>query len=337
MHDEILIGTLLAVLGGVMQGSFVFPMRSISGWRWENTWLIYSIAALLVVPICVASVTVPGLASLYTSAPAGAIATAALFGFAWGLANVLFGLAVSAVGMSVTFSIVCGLSASLGALVPLLVSAPERILQRSGLHILTGVALALIGVSLIGAAGRRRETKAGAALSSGATGKGILLAVAAGVLAPALNFSLAFGKQIINTAVQQGAAATSSGDAIWVVCLAGGFVSNGGYAVLKLNRAQSWTGFGAKSPLSNWLLGALMGLLFTGGILLYSRGAGLLGRLGPVIGWPVFQATMVLTSTLLGTLSGEWRGAHRQLVLMVIGGLSTLIVAILVLSLANRA
>ncbi len=337
----ILLGIGLTILGAVMQGSFVFPMSRTVGWRWANTWLIYSLVGLLVLPVSIAVITVPELASVYRLSSAGAIWTAAAFGCAWGLANVLFGLAVAAAGMSISFSIVCGLSASFGALLPLAILTPDRLLEPAGITVMTGVALALGGVYLIGMAGRKREISRGVSVRRGAITKGIFLALAAGMLAPALNFSFAFGRQIMENAVRHGANAMSSGDALWVVCLAGGFVSNGAYAMWQLSREHAWTSFCGSSlrgtsGWSNWLMAFSMGVLFTGGILFYSRGATVLGTFGPIIGWPVFQATMVLTSTFLGVLGGEWDDTERHIIGLLILGLSVLIAAIVVLSLANR-
>jgi len=326
----------MTILGALMQGSFVFPMKFASGWRWENIWFVYSVVGLLVLPISVAAVTVPGLASVYKLSSVEAIVTAALFGFGWGLANVLFGLAVAAAGMSISFSIVCGMSASLGALLPLAILTPGRLMEPSGITILAGVVLALDGVYIIGMAGWKREIRNGAPASRRSMRKGILLALAAGTLAPALNFSFAFGREIMERAVRHGASSMSSADAVWVVCLAGGFVGNGGYAASKLTRDRSWTRFCKTSGWRNWLLTSLMGVLFTGGILLYSRGATMLGAFGPIIGWPVFQATMVLTSTFFGVLAGEWKDTERHIIGTLAAGILVLMTAILVLSLANR-
>ena len=332
----VLFGTLLTVLGALMQGSFVAPMRLTSDWRWENIWLVYSFVGLLLFPVAVAAITVPQILSVYRFSSTGSLLSAGLFGCSWGFANVLFGLAVAAAGMSVSFSIVCGLSASLGAFLPLVVLTPQHLLQPSGLIIVAGVMLALSGVSIIGVAGHRREREQSLVTNGRSMRKGILLAIAAGTLAPTLNFSYAFGQEIMQRAREQGATAMSQGDALWAVCLAGGFVSNAAYAAWKLARNRSWAGFIEGSRVRNWVLTALMGVLFTGGLLLYGRGATTLGTLGPVVGWPVFQATMVLTSTCLGLIAGEWKNAGSCVTAMLGAGLLVLIGAILVLSLANN-
>ena len=79
-----------------------------------------------------------------------------------------------------------------------------------------------------------------------------------------------------------------------------------------------------------------MGVLFCAGFLLYGKGATLLGALGPVVGWPVFQATTIMVSTAAGAASGEWRKAGRRFVRLNLFGLAILVSAIVVLSIGNR-
>jgi len=330
MPQSVVVGTIIVALGAAMQGSFAVPMKFTRKWAWENVWLIYSISALVVVPCVVAVATVPGLSLVYRNVSTNATLMVVLFGFGWGLANVLFGLAVSTIGMALSFSIVSGMSASLGSLVPLFVLSRDRLAQPSGILVISGVALALMGVAIIGAASRRRERQLKAGTVQIPITRGLLLAIGAGLLAPTLNFSFAFGKEIVDQAVRRGASETSGADAIWALCLAGGCLSNAGYAIVRLTRNRNWTTFGCSS--TPWLLSALMGVLFTGGLLLYGRGAAMLGSLGAAIGWPVFQATMIITSTCLGALTGEWRGVDLRFVRATVGGILILIAAIVVLS-----
>lgn len=338
MTESVSLGTVLVLLGAVMQGAFALPMKRVRGWKWENIWLVYSIVGLLLVPGLTALMTVPGLSLVLQCVSTSVILKTALFGFAWGVGNVLFGLAVAEAGMSVSFAIVSGMSASLGSIIPLIALNRERLLQPSGIMIMIGVAMALGGVGIIGLAGRRREMNRGlaAGIPTSPT-RGILLAVTAGLFGPMLNFSIAFGMNIVDEAVKHGATPTSGRDAIWLVCLAGGFLSNCGYAILKLARESTWRRFGDTATLRmDLFLAALMGVLFTGGLLFYGRGAAALGGLGVAVGWPVFQCTMIITSTCLGALSGEWRGADSQFIKATVAGLAILLTAITILSVGNR-
>src|SRR5579872_770163 len=99
--------------GGLMQGSFAIGMKFARRWEWENIWFVYSVIGLLVLPLLIASATVPNLWVVYRSLPAWVLLVPAAFGFGWGIANVLCGLAFPRVGIALSFAIVIGLSASL--------------------------------------------------------------------------------------------------------------------------------------------------------------------------------------------------------------------------------
>jgi L-rhamnose-H+ transport protein len=341
LTETVLLGTLVVLLGGLMEGSFALPLKYSSRWSWENSWSVYSVVGLIVIPWIAAFTTVPALLAVFRSVPPDRLLLLIAFGFGWGVANVLFGIAVQLVGMAISFAIVVGMSAGLGSLIPFLVLAPERIGQTSGHLVLGGIALALLGVALLGVAGRRRETSATAKGVSGgnnhsATVKGISLCLLAGLLAPMLNFSFAFGSDVVASAIRHGARPAGASNAVWALALLGGFISNGGYCVFKLTRNKTWSEFRRQGTQNHWLLGALMGVLWTGGILLYGWGATLMGDLGSVIGWPAFQATMIVISSVWGGLYGEWRNSDRLALRFNYIALGTLVVAICILSVGNR-
>jgi L-rhamnose-H+ transport protein len=337
-----LFAIIIVLFGGMMTGSFSLPMKHITFWEWENIWGVYSITALLIIPWIVAAVTIPGLLAVYESVPALTLLLTLLFGFAWGISSVLFGVAIPIAGMALSFAIAVGLSAGLGSLIPLLLLTPARLRTASGGLIVGGLLLTLLAVGLLAVAGRGRE-KADRENSKDvppekrrSIGLGLLLCVLSGFLGPALNFSFAFGSKIMDQAVTRGAARINASHAVWAVSLLGGLISNAGYAAWKLQRNGTWKLYRRSGVWMNWALGALMGAFWTGGILLYGRGSILLGELGPAIGWPIFQATVVIVSSVLGALSGEWRNAEARFVWMNIAALVLLMLAIVVLSIGNR-
>jgi L-rhamnose-H+ transport protein len=151
-----------------------------------------------------------------------------------------------------------------------------------------------------------------------------------------LNFSYAFGSEISKEAARQGASAPAAVNAIWAVALLGGFLSNAGYSILRLVKNHTWSDYGNSSTRAHWFLALGMGVLWTGGVLIYGWGANALGDLGPAIGWPVYQGAMILTSILLGAATGEWRGAGAGFRRLNYVGLAFLILAIVILSFGNR-
>ncbi|MFN8006861.1 MAG: L-rhamnose/proton symporter RhaT [Terriglobia bacterium] len=336
------IALILVLVGGMMSGSFSLPMKRIQIWAWENIWGVYSLIALLVTPWIVAALSVPDLLAVYGAVPARTLFTTALFGFTWGIGSVLFGVSIPMVGMALSFAIVVGLGAALGSLIPLVFLTPGRLYTLSGALVVAGLVLTLFAVGLLAIAGKGREkaeskkSQKRSGDTSSSVGLGLFLCVLSGFMGPALNFSFAFGTQILDQASGHGAARINASHAVWAISLLGGLISNAGYAAWRLHRNSSWKLFWSPGAKINWLLASLMGILWTGGVLLYGRGSILLGEAGPAIGWPIFQATIVIVSSVLGALTGEWRHAERGFVRLNNTALAVLVIAIVILSIGNR-
>jgi L-rhamnose-H+ transport protein len=331
-------GTLEIIAGGIMGGSFAVGMKYAHRWAWENIWLVYSVVGLLLLPAAIATLTIPHLAAVYQSVPSQILVTTALFGFGWGVANVLCGLAFPRIGIALAVAIVVGLSASLGSLIPLIFLAPAKLGQLSGICVVVGVCFALLGIGLLGWARRKREKvqDSGRPTSQADTKIGLILCVSAGLLAPMLNFSFAFGSRISTSAVAQGASVQSAVNAIWLLALFGGFISNAGYCVLLLVQKKTAGNFFVAGTLSHWALAASMGILWTVGLFCYGWGANLLGDMKAIVGWPVFQTVTILASTGVGVASGEWRGAPRWFVRTSCIAIVILLVAIIFISAGNN-
>jgi L-rhamnose-H+ transport protein len=336
MNSEAGLGTVLVVLGGLLQGSFAFPLNRIQKWRWENTWLVYSVVGLLIFPLGLALATVPHLAGAYRNVPVSALAAVAVFGFGWGLGSTLFGLGISRIGIALGFAIILGITSSLGSLLPLLITNPMALWTRRGAFLIVGLALVIAGIIACSVAGSMRERQqkpSGAGSPTNSFGSGLLICVVSGVLSPMLNFSFVFGSGVRDAAIAAGAGQNLAANAIWVPALAAGFLPNAGYAVYLLSRNAGWSLFVAPSvPKAYWLGAVFMGLFWYGGVSTYGLGAAAMGDLGAVVGWPVFMSMVIVTANVLGALSGEWRNAGRRALVTSWIGIAILVAAIAVIS-----
>jgi L-rhamnose-H+ transport protein len=308
------LGVLLAMAGGVMVGNCMVPLNYLRTWRWENAWIVFSVVALLVLPWSLAFWRVPHLLAIYSQVDATGFVMPFLYGAGWGVAQVLFGLAVLRVGMALAFATTIGLSAALGTLVPILFRDPAVLATSRGSLLLLGLGLMTAGVVVCSWAGRQREK----ARSEDATQSkqqsytiGILMAAAAGLLAPMLNYSLAFGNRFLLEALRHHASPANAPYAVWPIALAGGAVPNLAYAILLANKKKSWRKFQRVWP--DLLLGSVMGILWMGSIAIYGTATTYLGVLGASVGWSIFQICIILTANISGWLSGEWKGATLQL------------------------
>ena len=143
---ETVLGVLIAMLGGFMAGNCMMPLEYLRRWRWENAWFVFSLVALIVVPWTLALFRVPDLLGVYASFSIGAFIMPFLYGAGWGVAQVLFGLAVLRIGMALSFAITIGLGAALGAIVPILFRHPAVLKTPHGVVLLMGVFLMVAGV-----------------------------------------------------------------------------------------------------------------------------------------------------------------------------------------------
>jgi L-rhamnose-H+ transport protein len=124
-----------------------------------------------------------------------------------------------------------------------------------------------------------------------------------------LNYSFAFGQDIAVAAVRLGNPEVRAAYAVWPIGLAGGLLPNVGYSIYLLRRNRSGALFQSKSPDVFWAI--IMASLWMGAFALYGMSATYLGRFGTSIGWGLFQIFMILTATISGVFTGEWKHAPR--------------------------
>ncbi len=335
--DGTTAGILILILAAAMNSSFTLPMKYTRKWSWENTWLLWTIYALILLPVAVTFATVPALGRVYSQAGGALVAKVVVFGAGWGIAQVLLGLAVEAIGIALTFSIVLGLSAALGSIIPLVQLHRNEIFTGGGIGVLVGVGLVVVGVAVLAVAGREREAATGSAPGAGKSfARGLLIAVSSGVLASFMNFAIAFGSPLNQMAEKAGANAAWAPNTIWLLVMTAGSVPSLVYCLYLIRKNKAAAKFSAPGTRSYWLLALIMALFWFVSTLLYGVASGKLGDLGPALGWPLFMSLIVIFATVLGYITGEWKRAAGRPVRIMIGGVVVLVIAVVVLSIASR-
>ena len=331
-------GIALLILAGAMNASFSLPMKFTRRWAWENTWAIWSLWALLIMPTVAAYLTVPRLGLVYAQAGANIVVLVAACGLAWGIAQVLFGMAIDAIGIALAFAIVLGLSAAMGSLLPLFQLHPEKVFTSAGLGVLMGVLLVLVGVSVCAIAGRKREhsstTQSNRSLSFTA---GLACAILSGVGAAAMNFGVAYGGPLMNAANAAGTIPAWRTNAVWLPLMAAGAIPNLLYCLFLMRKKGTLKNYSKHGTGTYWGLAALMAFLWFISTLLYGVASGTLGELGPILGWPFFMSLIVIVASILGIVTGEWKGAGKAPLRIQIAGVAILVAAVVVLSIAGRS
>jgi L-rhamnose-H+ transport protein len=336
--SDLKMGAAFVLLAAIANASFALPMKWMRGWSWENIWLVWSVCSLLFFPLLAAYLTIPQLFAGYSEVSSAAIARVIFFGFAWGVAQVLFGLSVDKIGMALTFSIVLGTSAAVGTLLPFVKLHPELLFTSIGAFLLTGVLCVACGMVLCARAGFRREREAGTALSLHQTGSfrgGLILAFISGLCASFMNIGISFAAPLLAMAAQHGSKPYWSLNAVWLPLLAGGAIPNLSYCIYLLVKQRTQNKFGSGGTSLYWFFCVLMSVLWFGSSVAYGVASFNLGTLGPIVGWPVFMSLIVICASGLGWISGEWRTATRRPLQLHLAGIALLVLALFFLSKVN--
>jgi L-rhamnose-H+ transport protein len=328
----VIVGVALAALSGLSNGLFTTPMKLESRWKWENIWFTFIIVACLLMP---AALVFPstGWSNALIRAPRYCVMAALCFGFAWGFGAICFGKSVHCIGVSMANTLVIGLSAALGSLVPLLMK-PELRIGIKQLVLFAGVIALLLGVMVCGKAGRMRD---GEQQIRGTTPlKGYLFALAAGVMSAIFNIGYALALPISDAGVEAGLSRFAATNCIWLLMLGAGSIPNIVYCIMLMVRNQTAHLLHSPAAWSSWGRGSAMGLLWGGSIFLYGAATPRLGALGPSVGWPLSLAVGLLVANLMGVLLGEWRGVGGLPARWMWTGLAILLAAIILCGVSTR-
>jgi L-rhamnose-H+ transport protein len=343
-NSAISLGILLAAISGLMGGICMLPMRYLGRWSWENVWALHIVVACLIMPPAMLFLTVSNPHQLLAAAPVRAEFFALTTGFIWGFSSVLFGLGVSAIGISMANTLILATGASLGSILPLLILAPERIGQPQGRVIILGTFTALAGVGFCGYAGilRERSEKAAPGASRQMVGVarpfwvGLLICVGAGITSALLNVGYSLAHGIITAAVQAGNSPFAGSNMIWLLVLGSGAMVNLVYCGYLLGKNRTWSNFRQPKSAPLYALAILMGLMWGCGIFAYGSAAPKLGKLGPAIGWPLSLVVSLVTANCVGFLTGEWKLSSPAARCWMLVGLLILVATIGVLGWSSR-
>lgn len=298
-------------MGGLSAGSSYVPMKGVKGWAWESLWAVQGVVAWLLLPLLLALLATPHLWTVLGKIPFSTLATTWLFGFLWGLGGLAWGMAVRYIGIALGFSIATGFLSSLGTLVPIIAAGrlPEVVSSYSGRVTLISVGVSLVGIFICGKAGMKRdkERRAGDGFQFK---KGILIALAAGVLAACFAFGIAAGEPIKQAAIAAGASPMWATSPIFFVELLGGITINMLYCLFMNRKNKSFSDYRNGSR-GNYLFSALVGTLWYLQFVFYGLAAFFMGPYS-FTNWSIHMSFMVVASNLWGYYFKEWKGVSAS-------------------------
>ena len=234
MTPDPLVGVVLHWLGGLASASFYVPFRGVKAWAWETYWLVGGVFSWIVAPWLLALAMTRDLRGVLHDASMSSLLWTYLFGVLWGLGGLTFGLTMRYLGMSLGMAVALGFTAAFGTLMPPIFRGEFRtevLGSHSGIIILTGVAICLLGIAIAGTAGLSKEKELSekqrrAAIQEFDLKKGLAVATFSGVMSACFAYGLAAGDTIKQLAIQHGTMPLWQGLPVLVVLLCGGFTTN---------------------------------------------------------------------------------------------------------------
>ena len=318
--SPVTIGVVLAIVAGVINGSFAAPIKYAKVWKWENIWAVWAAFGMVIFPWLILFITVPRPLEVYQQGGMHNTMMLVGFGLGFGLAQILFGLGIAAVGMALNFAIAIGISTAFGSLLPLLMQHREKIDTPQGHMIFIGVLLVVIGIVGCAIAGKMKEShmsggverqRESAAVKMSFSA-GLVIVVLAGIGSPLINFGLAFGDKLKEVAGLQGVPPGSQANVIWAPLNSAAFIPYILYCIYLWKKNNTASLYKTPGTGRNWVFGAIMGAMWFGSTVIYGDITARLGNMGPILGWPLFMSAIIITSNVWGLATGEWKGSDRK-------------------------
>ncbi len=322
----------LVIFASVFQGSFGLGMKFMAPLKWEAWWLVHATVAMVLFPGVWAMIAVPELFDIIKAMSGKVLFLAMIFGFLWGIGGIMFGKSVPYIGMSLTYGIVMGLASAVGSLIPLF-QMENATSMPAFPYVIIGVLIMLLGVAITAYAGILRD-KQSAENKVKNLSLGLTIAIVSGVLSALLNVGFANAAPVAEEAAARGVIVRNSSLAAWFVVLIGAYIMNAGYAIILLFKNKSWNSFATPKANKAYMWSIIAGLCWFAALGVYGQGAALMGKIGPVIGWPMLLGLSLIVSNVWAYLNKEWSGAKKAF-MWLIAGLVVLIFATIVLGYSN--
>jgi len=335
------LSILLMAIGSICAASFYVPIKKIKGWSWESYWLVQGVFSWIIVPVLFACITMPKgtFGGIITSAPDQAKFMAAFYGALWGIGGLTFGLTMRYLGIALGQSIALGLCAAIGTLVPPVLAGQNLFESRSGILIVIGVAISIVGIAIIGYAGALKSKnltieERKAAVKEFALKKGILIAILSGIMSACFNFGLTAGDPLREAAIAAGANPLFAKNPVIMFVTLGGFVTNFIFCVfLNIRNKTGMDYFKVTGALlaNNIVFALIGGTLWYMQFFFMGMGESLLPAAMVAFAWSILMSMNIAFSNIWGIILKEWKGAGKKTIIALIIGIVILVLSTFVI------
>ena len=327
-------GVVWALLAGVMLGLYALPEKYTKEFKYENTWGLFFILTMFVVPV-IATLVLLGGFEVFSMVGSGIIWKMAVASVLWGTGVMMWGKAINHIGLSLGFSLFIGTVILVGSVIPFFVNGipPTNVFTT----ILVGLAVVLVGVIMNGKAGLAREQdEKDAGESKGSMLTGIIIAVIGGLLATGFSFANAVGAGPLGAAVAELELAPwkTAVAVMFPIFISGGIVM-GLYFIQQLSQKKLWSDFKTARFVPNFFLIFIMAFFHYAASALFAFAASKLGASGNTVGYAIFNASCVITAIVSGIVVGEWKQASSKAKGLLYTGLACMVIGIVIIAAGN--
>lgn len=348
MHS--ILGVLFHSLGGFAAGSFYKPFDKVKNWAWESYWIVGGLFSWLIVPPLAAWITVPGFAEIISASSGSIISLTYFMGIMWGIGGLTYGLGIRYLGMSLGNSVILGITAAFGALVPPIyynlfptegkISFTDMLSNPGGQLVLFGVAVCLTGIAVSGKAGMMKEGEISEedkirSVKDFSLVKGLIVAIISGILSAFFNYGIEAGKPLANAAVEAGYNPLYQNNVTFVVILWGGFTTNFIWTTYLNIKNKTYGNYldTSKPLLNNYIFAALAGTTWFLQFFFYGMGESKLGN--GASSWILHMSTIILTANFWGFYRKEWKGVQKKTIRTIILGIALILLSVLIVGIGN--
>ncbi|GEP94226.1 L-rhamnose/proton symporter RhaT [Chitinophaga cymbidii] len=346
---QVILGILFHFIGGFASGSFYIPYKKVKGWSWESYWITGGLFSWLFVPFIAAWLTVPGFMDIISNTPFTTLFWTYFLGVLWGIGGLTFGLSMRYLGMSLGMAVALGFCSAFGALIPPLykeffTDSPDNfssmLQQGSGIFVLLGVIVCLVGIAISGKAGMYKEKelpeeKQKESIKEFDLKKGLTVAIVSGILSACMSFAISAGESMGQAAVENNANPLFKNNVIFIVIMLGGLTTNFIWCMILNAKNKSFGDYtNRKTPLANnYFFSALAGTTWFLQFFFYGMGESKLGN--GASSWILHMAFIILISSMWGLTLREWKGVSKRTFATFLVGIATIILSVVLVGYGN--
>ncbi|MFT3737783.1 MAG: L-rhamnose/proton symporter RhaT [Breznakibacter sp.] len=353
---QAILGVIYHSIGGFASGSFYMPYNKVRNWSWESMWIVGGLFSWLIVPPLAAFLTIPDFMEIISSASGHVLLITYLMGVLWGVGGLTYGLGVRYLGMSLGNSVLLGITAVFGALVPPIyyniagtegrITFTDMLASSGGQVVLLGTLVCIVGIAVCGWAGMRKDKELSANSKDGTKGEfkimtGLIICVISGIMSAFFNYAIEAGKPMAEVAkakhdiLFEGSSVLFQNNVIFVVILWGGLTTNLLWCMYLNFKNKSFGDYGnLKAPLvRNYLFAAMAGTTWFLQFFFYGMGESKLGN--GASSWILHMSTIILTSNMWGFYRKEWKGVSKKTLTTIIVGVGIILLSVFVVAIGN--